>query len=351
MRLRRALLVPLVAAVALGANAAPAWAHDLGGRQPTDIAARVVSIAPAVPGLSVQVVDLGQRLELRNRTNRDVVVLGYDGEPYLRVGPDGAFENERSPAVFLNKTLEPSAKVPRQYDAAAPPEWHRLSSSAVVRWHDHRAHAHRAQVAHGPMLWRIPMQYGATQVVVSGRSTWVDPGAWWPWVLLAAAIAVGVALAARRAFRPVVSLTLLAMMIGGVVHLAAGWSGAANSIPSRLGAIAIPTLGLAFAVVALAKLTHDDESAAAPWALLAAMVLFIGLGLGDVLDLLRSQLPSTLSTNVVRALVVLQLGGGIGTAVAAAGRLRPRATDAPQTPAAVTIASVRNPASSPISKP
>ena len=55
----------------------------------------------------------------------DVVILGYSGEPYLRVGAAGAFENVRSPAVYLNATRNGGIP-PSSADPSAPPEWRRI---------------------------------------------------------------------------------------------------------------------------------------------------------------------------------------------------------------------------------
>ena len=69
-----------------------------------------------------------------------MVVLGYDGEPYLRVGPRGVFENRRSPATYLNRSRIPTTKPPKSADSSAAPVWHRVSSGTTATWHDHRAH-------------------------------------------------------------------------------------------------------------------------------------------------------------------------------------------------------------------
>jgi hypothetical protein len=321
--IRAFAVVVVTAAATLVASASPASAHDLGGRQPTDIRARVLRVEPAIDGVAVHVVDLGTRLELRNRTRHDVVVLGYDDEPYLRVGPAGVFENTKSPANFLNRTLNPTQRVPSSYDATAPPTWQRISAGQTVRWHDHRAHATRANVADGPMEWRIPMRVDGRDVAVLGESELVHVGAWWAWFVVSAAIASLISLAARRAWRATVVVVLLAMLAAGILHLVAGWTSAANSVPARLGAIVIPVIGLGLGVVAIVRAATRSPEAAAPWVLLAGVVLFIGLGLGDVLDLVRSQLPSSLPANVVRVLVTLQLGGGVGLAIAGATQLRP----------------------------
>ena len=66
---------------------------------------------------NVKVIENGRRLELTNDSSATVVVSGYENEPYLRIGPDGVFENTRSPAVFQNRSLNAPAKVPARYDA------------------------------------------------------------------------------------------------------------------------------------------------------------------------------------------------------------------------------------------
>ena len=64
------------------------------------------------------------------------IVVGYDGEPYLRVGPRGMFENTHSPAVYLNKSANTTPWTPpKTADPAAPPEWRQVSpaTTAVAR--------------------------------------------------------------------------------------------------------------------------------------------------------------------------------------------------------------------------
>jgi hypothetical protein len=87
-----------LALVAVVLVAPPVGAHPLGGVEPSNYRARVLAVRPPVPGLRVEVVDAGTRLRLVNGP-RDVVVLGYQFEPWLRVGPRGVFENSRSPTL------------------------------------------------------------------------------------------------------------------------------------------------------------------------------------------------------------------------------------------------------------
>ncbi|MDQ1535531.1 MAG: hypothetical protein QOF28_3292, partial [Actinomycetota bacterium] len=121
-------------------GAAPAGAHGLAGVQPTNFASNVRSVTPAVPGLQIAVRELGARIEVRNDTAFDALILGYQGEPYLRVGPGGVYENVRSPSVFLNRSQTVKAATPPSYDAQATPEWRHTGSGREVSWHDHRVH-------------------------------------------------------------------------------------------------------------------------------------------------------------------------------------------------------------------
>ena len=192
---RLGLAVGLAIAVVLTA-ASPASAHGLGGLQPTNFRSRVTHITPAVPRLSVRSVDLGTRLELTNRTGRDVVVLGYDDEPYLRVGPRGVFENRRSPAVYLNRTTRADTPVPASADAKASPRWRRTGDGPTVRWHDHRAHwmglDDPPQVRRDPgsphlvQPFEITLVRAGTRIHVVGDVRWV-PGPS-PWLWLAGAL-------------------------------------------------------------------------------------------------------------------------------------------------------------------
>src|SRR5438067_5168186 len=127
---RRLAVVFAGACVLVSTGAAPAEAHTVTGVQATNYKSEVVAVSPPLAGIRVRLRDLGNRVELRNTRQDDVVVLGYQGEPYLRVGPSGVYENKRSPAVYLNRATTVSTTnttLPRQADASAPPEWHRVS--------------------------------------------------------------------------------------------------------------------------------------------------------------------------------------------------------------------------------
>ena len=78
MRAMRRILLPAVAVAAwLGVTASPAAAHSVAGVSPTNLQTHLKSVEPAVPGLEVKVIEAGSRLELRNTTGREALVLGY----------------------------------------------------------------------------------------------------------------------------------------------------------------------------------------------------------------------------------------------------------------------------------
>src|SRR5205085_7932947 len=83
--------------------APPAEAHTVTGVSPTNYRSEVLGVNPRLPGVSVHLLDLGNRVELVNQGAVDVIVLGYQGEPYLRVGRAGVFENRSSPAGAWNR--------------------------------------------------------------------------------------------------------------------------------------------------------------------------------------------------------------------------------------------------------
>ena len=55
-------------------------------------------------------------------------------------GPDGVFQNRRSPATYLNADRQGTRAIPPEADPTAEPEWEQISTGQVARWHDHRTH-------------------------------------------------------------------------------------------------------------------------------------------------------------------------------------------------------------------
>jgi hypothetical protein len=156
---RSLVRVVVAASLALAAAAPAASAHQ--GNP--NFRSYVDGVTPRVPGLSLQVLNFDDRLELTNRTGRTVVVQGYNDDPYIRILADGTVQvNRRSPAAYLNEDRTGAAPVPASADPKAAPLWRTVDRTGRFDWHDHRIHW---------MAKGLP-----PQVKDKGRKTKI-----WPW--------------------------------------------------------------------------------------------------------------------------------------------------------------------------
>ncbi|RZT82943.1 hypothetical protein EV382_6258 [Micromonospora violae] len=354
--LGRAGLVAAAAAVATLISAAPAAAHGADAPNGTDYRTRTTGVAPARPGLEVRVIEAGARLELTNRTGRTIEVIGYSGEPYLRVGPDGVFENDRSPATYLNRTIDGDTALPAEADPAAAPSWRRIADGTTARWHDQRAlwqestppPAVRAAPdrEHRVRDWTIPLRDGTDPVMIGGTLDWVPPPdayTWWAVTIVAllAVGALGLLAAAATAGRRALSALGALLIVGGAVavvypvgrELDAGaqgvgpvvvglLSGQVWSLLTGLGAIAAGWY-------ALARRPSADFVVALAGACLA---LFAGAANATVFA--RSIAPVPWSPEVARVMVAAVLIAGAGATAAGVLRLHATARAAARSPRA-----------------
>ena len=339
MRFVRVISVAVGALAAVVLSAQPAAAHGVGGVQPSNFQTTVDGTTPRVQGLTVRSVDLGNELELRNDSGAEVVVLGYQGEPYLRVGRRGVFENRRSPATYLNRTRNGTTKVPADADPAAAPEWNRIGSGPVARWHDHRVHwmgtEDPPEVTRAPHErhvidhWSFQMRRGSQDITVNGDLVWVPGPSPWGWLAGAAAVAVlVVALSRTRVWRWVLVGALGVLAVSETAHVVGTWTATTASFASKLGASVYSLGGVVLAVVALVWLLVRPPSNAIPAVLFAGLIVAVAGGLADLTTLTRSQLPTDAAAPLARTEVMLALGLGAGVAAAAALRLRPPAPPA-----------------------
>ncbi|WP_320065061.1 hypothetical protein [Micromonospora sp. RTGN7] len=350
--LRRAgVVVAAVLAAVLG-TAAPAVAHGADAPDGTDYRVEVTGVAPGRPGLTVRAVEAGARLELVNRTGRPVEVIGYSGEPYLRIGPDGVFENSRSPATYLNRTLAGDATLPDRADPAAAPDWRRIDDGPAARWHDRRTLWQEpdppARVVADPTReqrvrdWTVPLRDGAEPVEIRGTLDWVpppDPYPWWlattlGFLLVGAAglLAAGTP-AGARAFAGV-GAALSAGGLAAIVftvgrELDAGASGVggvlAGLLTGQVWALLTGLGALAAGGYALARRPAADFAVA-----LAGACLALFVGVTNLAVLSRSVPPLPWPGGLARTLLALILATGAGAT--AAGILRLRTTTPTPTP-------------------
>jgi hypothetical protein len=185
----RRLSILLVLAAALGL-AAKAAAHNPKPGAPQCAAtypwhSKVTSIKPAIPELTAFVLYCDDKLALSSTSAKPVVVLGYQGEPYLRLTPFGVWTNANSPSTYLNMSRKGVAPPPNA-TGAAKPRWVKATDSRLYAWHDHRIHwmgeLRKPAVvrkdpthAHHVLDWQVPVLFGNERVVIHGRLDYRPP--------------------------------------------------------------------------------------------------------------------------------------------------------------------------------
>jgi hypothetical protein len=334
--LTAALAAPVVALLGLVGMvglAPPASAHSVSGVGATNWHTALTTVTPSLPGLTLKVVENGSRMELINH-GPEVVVFGYNGEPYLRVGPQGVFINTLSPAAYLNCSRN-GCPVPAYANAAAPPRWEHISNGQIILWHDHRTHwmgqqlppdvARNPGVRHVQAHWTVTMAEGSTTVSAVGYYTWVPgPGAF-PWVILVLALAgMGIVVAVTRSWRILAGATgvVAAVDFGHAAVIAWFWAGNTSFRIAELfdgSSYQIP--GWILGLIAVRLLwRHVPRGRQAALCAGASAVVFTGVLDFTVLN--RSAAPFAGPINADRVCVAVCLGLGLGVVVGALALIR-----------------------------
>lgn len=336
MSRRLAALLVLVAVLTV-LLAAPALAHGGGGVTDasnfTSTIAGVVTLdenrQPAgdgeAPGVSWRVVANDALLEVTNTSGTELLVSGYENEPYLRVGPDGVWENRNSPATYLNNDRFGETPVPERADAQAEPDWVRRGDGPTYRWHDHRIHWMATtmppqvkvdpSVANVVLDWTVPFTIAGDRLGLQGQLRWVPGPSAWPWLLGGLALtAPPVVLALRRPAGPLrrrtlrnlgVSLLTVVAVID-LVHAVDDLVAVPATLTENLSAGSISAAILAVAALAIWK-GREGRAGAATALGIGAAVLITGVGLTHLPSLTSSQVATLLPVPFSRAVVALNL--------------------------------------------
>jgi hypothetical protein len=172
----------ICAFLALAATIAPVSSAHQGN---PNFKSEITSIDPTglADGIAVTVKNFDDGLELVNHSGKVVVVIGYDGEPYLRFSPDGRVEvNRNSPSYYLNEDRFADVEVPERADPDATPEWQEIDNTGVSYWHDHRSHymgdgipvqVTDENTATKIFDYKIPLRVDGKPAVAKGTLTWV----------------------------------------------------------------------------------------------------------------------------------------------------------------------------------
>ena len=100
-----------------------------------------MSITPPTATVEVEVIGGDSFVQLTATPGTEVLVEGYQQEPYLRFRTDGVVEeNQRAPTTYLNASRFGGGDVPAGADPALPPDWKQVATGGTFAWHDHRAH-------------------------------------------------------------------------------------------------------------------------------------------------------------------------------------------------------------------
>jgi hypothetical protein len=134
----RAVVVCALAGMLLAVAADPVAAHG-GGSDAPYYRTQLASADAQPAGVTVRVDPAGEWIEVAYSGGGTIVILGYLDEPYLRLTATTVDENTLSESTYLNQAM--FADMPTATsEPTVEPKWHRIATSGVARWHDHRIH-------------------------------------------------------------------------------------------------------------------------------------------------------------------------------------------------------------------
>ena len=339
------VLVVLVAVLAALVVAGPASAHIGGAAAGSDFDGRMLSVRPALPGVTVRVLSFGDDVELTNRSDTEVLLTGYSDEPYLRIGPHGVFRNANSPATYINADRYGRIRLPSSADAHAAPKWVRVSTQPQYVLFDHRTHwmspgllppSVVADPTHSHLVfrWTFPVVAGDTKSTVTGELTWTPPPSpWlvWPAYLVVFLLPVAAGFVARSA------LPLAAALLVGAA--AARWhviatpappAGQGSPVGASLSAL-LPAVGVLVLAGLGLRATLRGRGAMTGLVAVVAGWLLLFEGVPDASALWSAHVLASGPQLLARAAVAVLVAGGAGCVVGGVGamwRFRGRAHEA-----------------------
>jgi hypothetical protein len=281
--MRRVILVAVLAGAGVVAAAPAAEAHTVTGVRPTNYLSRILYMRPPVRGITLRLLDLGRRVELRNRTTQDVIVLGYSGAPSHRVGP-----------------------------------------GTTVRWRDRRTRFEgqtTSRAKHVASAWTIELRHGTTPIVVGGLITYVPGPSPWPWVAATVVlVAVLTAVAWTRRWGRWLSFALAVLMASDAIHSFGTAAAAHDSVTTQLVRVLlaglVTTIAWIIGIAAIPSLQRNHEGGLITAAAVGIVIAMFS-GVTDAGVFGNSQVATIFPAVSARIAVALALGLGIGLVGAA----------------------------------
>lgn len=178
----------------------------------TNYRSNIVRVSPGVPGVSLRVLDYNDELVLTNHSGRTITVLGYSGEPFMRILADGTVQvNIASPAYYLNQNFYGNVTVPPSASSSFAPRWSTVDKTGTYQWHDHRIHwmspVTPPQVKNKAKTtkifdWRVPFRVSSQPGAIYGNLYWIGQKGGFPlWALISLIIVVPSGLIATYAIQ------------------------------------------------------------------------------------------------------------------------------------------------------
>src|SRR2546423_13242483 len=150
--------------------------HFRTGRVAVDYHASINPLEPPLAGaVSVRISASDLALGLTAQDGHTVLVRGYLGEPFLRLGPGGAAVNTSSPTAAGSGLL-------KRVRSHGERGWRQLSGEPNMVWHDARLRALPPGVERRP--WGVQLAIDGKPAQLVGEVRRDPPPGPWPWVLL-----------------------------------------------------------------------------------------------------------------------------------------------------------------------
>jgi hypothetical protein len=306
----------------------PAAAHLRSGVVAVDYRARLAMLPPELRvAFAARIYQSDRAIRLDIRDDHSITVLGYLGEPFLRLDPRGLSINAASATAASAKLLSKEEPV-----AGGRVVWRERRGRRSVVWHDARTRG----VPSGNVVtsWTIPLFVDGRRASLSGSTERVRRPSAWPWLLVCGLI-VGVLLAAIAATRRrEVFLSKLAQA-AALVAVAAMTASSSGFAADRYASGFTWFLGadeLVLAMLGLTILARGSELARDGAAAGLGLLAIFGAGIGGA-TLFHGVVLSALPASVARVAVAVGLATGAVAAVAGAVSLFSAAERLPVRPA------------------
>ncbi|MGH3766157.1 MAG: hypothetical protein ACRDTX_13575 [Pseudonocardiaceae bacterium] len=302
------------------ANPVPAAAHVVGtGGSPTNYRTTVTAIRPALPAVAAAVGIGGQFVRITNQGAATIVILGYRGEPFLRLSGNQVEVNQLS-STAAQTGLIPVAPAPGS--PAAQPRWVRSSDGDSAAWTDARV-APPQQTQRESESWTLPLLVDGQQVTVSGTRDRIPSPSPWPWVVTLVLLTVAVAAIGwmRHWRRPMAAAVTAGILAFSLHVLGTGFAPQQNGPVFGWVSVGL-VVGFALLVGAVCVVSALRGSESAPDRAATAGGIVLILAAADITVLWNSQLPFPGPAPLDRGLTVITYAAAVGLIIAGARLVR-----------------------------